>query len=124
MGVGSVVWISNQPPVRPDAHGAQSHVHVGEHDGAQAHPCPEHVAPVEATRATPCLVAERSFRGLVEKSTKEVAQRVAAKRVAGKEDDIYREHYGPKADAECRLSRRRVGKPQCFPNVVCEKNKK
>ena len=65
---------SQQPQIRPHSHGAESNVDVGETDREQTHPCPHHVAPVEAAHALITLEAERCVGRLIEESADQMTQ--------------------------------------------------
>ena len=69
----------------------EAYVDVGKADPEEAAPGPEHMPLVEAGDAVIALVSDRGFREVIHEAADQVAQGVAAKRVAAKEEDIERE---------------------------------
>src|SRR5579862_6520124 len=109
----SMVWISDTsramvfsaPGVEVVDHagGAQPHVDVRDHDPDERRPRELHVARVEPARLLPR--AERGGRlaavgHAVLAAADQVAERVAAERVAGDQDDVDRQDQRADADAE------------------------
>src|SRR3954464_12104782 len=92
-------WLE-EPDVVPDAHRAQTHVHVRKRDGEQADERPFHVPAIEAARAVIRDLASRLFRQLVEKPTGDVPHRMAAERVTGEKHDVHGEHDRTKTNSE------------------------
>ena len=78
----TVVKTLEDPPIMPDTERAEAHVRVREPDPEQAHPGPEHMAPVQTTHAGVAFGADRLFRNLIQKSTNQMAEGVTPKRVS------------------------------------------
>src|SRR5436190_16425845 len=92
------------PIIRPDAQRAEPDVEVGEADGEEAGPCPEHVPPVEAAHARVGGETERRARELVDAAARDMSHRMAAEQVAAEQEDVRREQQRAEADAERRGS--------------------
>src|SRR5947209_2292151 len=114
---------SEYSPIRPDAHRAEPDVEVGKHDRAKAHPGPEHVAPIETTHTLISFLAKGGFGRLVKKSADQMAQGMAAERIAAKEHNIDRQHERAKPHSEPLGASGRIDKPQRLPDVVGEEQK-
>ena len=57
---------------------------------------------------------------MIEKTADEMAQRVTTAGVAAKQHGVQRQHERADADSERRRSRRGIGKPHRFPDIVRE----
>src|SRR5262249_34263597 len=96
--------------IRDHAHADQAHVNVGQSDPKQAAPREEHVARVEPGSALPSLVLHRRLTTghAVGAAADEVAERVAAERVARDEAHVDREDDAADADAELAVLEERA----------------
>src|SRR5947208_1737361 len=96
---------SEDPPILPNATGAQANVHVREPDPEQAEPRPGHVLAVQAARTLVGLVPEWGLRHLVQAAADEMSERVAPERVPAEQDHVNDQHERPQADPERSLAR-------------------
>src|SRR5439155_23727568 len=113
--------LSHNSDVMPHARRAEADVKIGEHDGAEAAPGPEHVAAIEATGAEVSLLPQRGARRLVHEPANQMAQRMAAKSIAGQENDVHCQNDGAEAEAEVFFACGGIGEPEGLPYVVTEK---
>src|SRR5438105_4247968 len=107
-----------EPRVVPDAHREHAHVEVGEAHREEAQPGPAHVPAVERACAAVGGAADARASQLVAPAAHEVAQRVAAQRVAAEEDHVHGQHERAQADAEGDAARHGIGEPHRLPDVV------
>src|SRR5262245_18861718 len=114
---------SQDPPVMPDAHGAETHVDVGERDPEEAHPRPLLVPAIEAARAIVGRLLHRIPRQLVDEPAHDVPEGMAAERVTAQEDDVEGEHERAEPDAEL-LAPGAIVEPQRLPHVVAQEEQK
>ena len=110
-----------QPQVGEHAHRAEPHVEVGAHHGEEAAPREQLVAAVQRADAGVGAIADRRLRHLVQPPADDVAQHVAAPRVAREQHDVDGQDDGAEADAEACHAGGRVGEPHRQPDVIGEK---
>ena len=79
---------------------SQAHIEIGEADPEQTHPRPEHVAAIETTDTAIGLVAGRRLGKLIAKSANQMSERMAAKGVAAKQNDVNSQHNRAETDAK------------------------
>src|SRR5262249_30270933 len=88
----TVVETLEDPPVMPDTQRAESHVQVRESDPEQAHPGPEHMAPVQTTHAGVSFGADWLLRDLIQKSADQMAKGVTPERVSTEQNYVESEN--------------------------------
>src|SRR5262249_4072737 len=109
---------SENPPIPPDAHRTKSDVNVGKHDREKTQPGPQHVAAVQATHATVSFLAGRGSRGVIQKASDQMTQRVTTQRITAQQKYVHSKYQRADADPERPLSRRLIDKPHPFPDVM------
>src|SRR3954462_15181900 len=80
---------SEDPVIGPDPHRAESHVDIGECDGAEAEPGKELMSPVEPGDAGVARPAKPGGRDLVAAAADEMSKGMAAERVAGEQQRVH-----------------------------------
>src|SRR5690242_18690262 len=91
---------SENSEVGPDPHRAQANVEIRESNGEEAEPREQLVAAIESGHARVARDARTRRRDLVASAAHQVPQRMAAERVARKEQRVDRQQQAADADPE------------------------
>src|SRR5690349_5494081 len=109
---------SDNPPVSPDTHGAETYIEIRKDNNQKTGPCPAHVRSVEAAGAVIGSASSVRFRDAIFATTNQVTQRVTSAGPAADRNNVGNKHQCAEADAETPGARGRIHKPESFPRIV------